>query len=239
MAFPNVRAYDPAYAYEYAVLMIDALKRLYQDGETAIYYITCGNENYVHPGMPEGAENGIIRGMYKLQSSQVSSPKAGIRLLGSGAILRMTLQAQQILAEKYQIASDVYSVTSYTELRREAQTCQRWNMLHPTAPPKVSYLEEQFAGYDGLTLAASDNVRAVTEQIQPWVPGDFYVLGTDGMGRSETREALRRHFEVDAESIVIATLWRLSKAGVIAPSEVQKAIEELGVDADKQNPLYA
>jgi pyruvate dehydrogenase E1 component len=239
MAFPNVRAFDPAYAYEYAVIMIDALKRLYQDGETAIYYITCGNENYVHPAMPEGAENGIIRGMYKLQSSTVSSPKAGVRLLGSGAILRMTLQAQQILAEKYQIASDVYSVTSYTELRREAQTCQRWNMLHPTAPPKVSYLEEQFARYDGLTVAASDNVRAVTEQIQPWVPGDFYVLGTDGMGRSETREALRRHFEVDAESIVIATLWRLSKAGVIAPSEVQKAIEELGVDANKQNPLYA
>jgi pyruvate dehydrogenase E1 component len=162
-----------------------------------------------------------------------------VQLFGSGAILRSALDAQQILAEKYSISSDVWSVTSYTELARDAETCRRWNMLHPTEQPRRSYVEQVLSGHDGPYIAASDYVRAVPEQIAPWVPGDYYVLGTDGMGRSETREALRRHFEVDAECVVIAALYRLHKQGTIAAEVVAKAIEELGVNPEKVNPLYA
>jgi pyruvate dehydrogenase E1 component len=239
IAFPTVRAYDPAYAYEYAILVLDGLKRMYEDGETAIYYITAENENYVHPPMPQGAEEGIIRGMYKLSTKLPDKPRATVNLFGSGAILRMTLAAQEILANKYGIGSNVWSVTSYSELRREAQAVERWNMLHPAEQPRKTYVETALANEKGVFISASDYVRALGEQIARWVPGDYYCLGTDGMGRSETREALRRHFEVDAESIVIATLYRLAKAGVLPASEAQQAIADLGVNPEKVNPLYA
>ena len=162
-----------------------------------------------------------------------------MQLFGSGAILNCTLAAQELLAEKYKIASDVWSVTSYTQLRREAASCHRWSMLHPTEKPRQSYLEQMLEGLEGPFIAASDYVRALGEQLTPWVPGDYYVLGTDGMGRSETREALRRHFEVDAESITIAALSRLVRAGVLTPKDVQDAISELGYDAEKIDPYFA
>jgi len=239
IAFPTVRAYDPAFAYETTVIVMDGLKRLYQDGETAIYYIMVENENYEMPAMPPGVEEGIIQGIYKFQSNDVPNARARVQLFGSGAILRMALLAQQLLADKYQIASDVWSVTSYTQLRRDCQSCERWNMLHPDQPAKTSYLEKVLSGAKGPFIAASDYVRALPEQLLRYIPGDYFVLGTDGMGRSETRETLRRHFEVDAESITIATLYRLSKAGVVSTAELNQALNDLGYNRDKINPLFA
>ena len=239
MAFPTVRAYDPAWAYETAVLVLDGMRRLYQEDETGIYYITVHNEDYEMPAMPEGVEDGIIQGIYKFASKEVPGAKARVQLFGSGAILRYALDAQKILAEKYQVASDVWSVTSYTQLRRDAQTCERWNMLHPDQTPRKSYIETVLDGVKGPIISASDNVRAVAEQLLPYINSDYYVLGCDGLGRSETRQALRRHFEVDAASITIAALYRLSKQGVLPGSDVAKAIQDLGFDPEKQNPLFA
>jgi pyruvate dehydrogenase E1 component len=239
IAFPTVRAYDPAYAYETTVIILDGLKRMYGDGETAIYYISVENENYEMPAMPQGVEEGIVKGIYKLSSKKVKAAKATVQLFGTGPILRSTLAAQEILASKYKISSDVWSVTSYTQLRREAQDCERWNILHPTEKPRQSYIEKVLDGVEGPFIAASDHVRALPEQLQRYVPGDYYVLGTDGMGRSETREALRRHFEVDAESVVIATLYRLAKAGTLTMEDVAKAIKDLDYDPEKVNPMFA
>ncbi|MEM8734954.1 MAG: pyruvate dehydrogenase (acetyl-transferring), homodimeric type [Planctomycetota bacterium] len=239
IAFPTIRAYDPAFAYETTVIIMDGLKKMYGEGETAIYYISVENENYAMPAMPEGVEDGIVKGIYKLGSQKVKSAKATVQLFGTGPILRSTLAAQKMLAEKYKIASDVWSVTSYTQLRREAQDCERWNMLHPTEKPKQSYIEKTLSGVEGPFIAASDHVRALPEQLQSYIPGDYFVLGTDGMGRSETREALRRHFEVDAESIVIATLYRLAKAGTLSYEDVAKAIKDLDYDPEKVNPMFA
>lgn len=242
IAFPSVRSYDPAYAYETAVIIMDGLKKLYVDGETAIYYITVENDNYVMPEMPAGAEEGIIRGLYKVSTTAAdgrSDRQLQVNLFGSGAILNSALQAQQILADRYGVSSQVWSVTSYTQLCREAQDCARWNMLHPTAKPRVSYLEQTLQGEQGPFIAASDYVRALGEQLRPWIPGDYYVLGCDGMGRSETREALRRHFEVDAESIAVAALYRLHKQGALAAETIAKAIQDLAFDPEKKNPLWA
>jgi pyruvate dehydrogenase E1 component len=238
MAFPSVRAYDPAYAYETAVIIFDGLKRLYEDGETAIYYITLENENYEMPEMPAGCEEGIIRGIYKVSSVDVPNGHR-VQLFGSGAILREALRAQKILAEKFQVASDVWSVTSYTQLRRDAQECERWNMLNPGQPARASYLEEKLVGVEGPFIAASDYMRCLAEQVSPWVPGGLYALGTDGMGRSENRATLRRHFEVDAECITIAALYQLKKQGKCDGQCVARAVAELGVDPNKQSALYA
>ncbi|MEE2935771.1 MAG: pyruvate dehydrogenase (acetyl-transferring), homodimeric type [Planctomycetota bacterium] len=239
IAFPTVRAYDPAFAYEVVVIIAEGLKKMYQEGEECIYYLMAENDPYDHPEMPEGCEDGIIKGMYKYRSREVDSARARVQLFGSGAILNCALKAQEMLAEKYGIASDVWSVTSYTQLRRDAASCQRWNMLHPTETPRQGYVEQVLDGVEGPFIAASDYVRALAEQLSPFIPGDYFVLGTDGMGRSETRETLRRHFEVDAESIVIATLSRLAKAGVLTPKDVQDAISEIGYDAEKIDPYYA
>ncbi|WP_425305512.1 pyruvate dehydrogenase (acetyl-transferring), homodimeric type [Bremerella cremea] len=239
IAFPTVRSYDVCYAYETAVIVLDGMKKLYAEGETAIYYITVGNENYVNPEMPEGAQEGIVRGIYKLSAQAVEKPRATVQLMGSGTITRCVLDAAQILAEKYNIASDVWAVTSYTELRRDSQSVERWNMFHPTEEPKKSYLETVMDGVEGPFISASDNVRAWAEQIRPYLPGQMVALGTDGMGRSETREALRRHFEVDAESVVIATLYELARTGKVERSEVAQAIQDLNYDAEKPNPYFA
>jgi pyruvate dehydrogenase E1 component len=244
IAFPNVRAYDPAYAYEMAIIILDGMRRLYEEGDTAMYYLMAGNENYVHTAMPPGVEEGIVRGMYKLKSTELTGAVAKVNLFGSGAILRHALLAQELLAERYQIASNVWSVTSYTQLRRDAHACQHWNMLHPAEKPKRSYVEQTLAGESGVFIAASDYVRALPEQISRWVPGDLYVLGTDGLGRSETRESLRRHFEVDAEMIALAALYRLhcaqsDKAGKFDAAFVAKAITDLGVNPEKVDPYFA
>jgi pyruvate dehydrogenase E1 component len=239
MAFPSVRSYDPAYGYEVATIVFDGLKRLYEENETAIYYLTLENEPYDMPKMPAGVEEGIVKGMYRLQSATPDATAAKVQLLGSGAILRETLRAQEILASQFGVASDVWSVTSYTQLRREAQEARRWNMLHPTKTPRSSYLEEATAGAEGPFVAASDYMRALAEQISPWLPGGLFAMGTDGMGRSETRQVLRRHFEVDAECIVLAALWRLSQDDQVARKTVAQAIKKLKIDPEKQSALYA
>ncbi|MEK6238249.1 MAG: pyruvate dehydrogenase (acetyl-transferring), homodimeric type, partial [Planctomycetales bacterium] len=238
IAFPTVRAYDPAFAYETAVIVMDGLKKLYQEGETAIYYLTVENETYPMPAAPSGVEEGIIKGIYRLSSKEAGGDLR-TQLFGSGAILRETLRAQEILADRYQVSSDAWSVTSYSELRREAQANQRWNMLHPTETPRTSFLEDSLEGVDGPFVAASDYVRAVAEQLAPWIPGDYFVLGADGMGRSDTRADLRRHFEVDAECIVVAVLHRLCQANRVEPSAVAQAIRDLNVDPNKIDPFYA
>ena len=239
IAFPTVRAYDPAFHYETAVIVMDGLRRLYQEGETAIYYITVGNENYEMPAMPEGCADGIVKGIYKLRSRPAAKGKPTVQLFGSGAILRCAIKAQEILGEKYGIGSDVWSVTSYTQLRRDCHAVERWNLLHPDQAPKQSYLDQVLKGVEGPFIATSDNVKAVSEQLSPWIPGGLYCLGTDGFGRSETRQALRRHFEVDAECTTIAALYRLAKLGKFPIGEVAKAVKDLDVNPDKIDPLIA
>jgi len=218
--------------------MLDGLERMYAKGEDWIYYLTVYNENYEMPPMPPGCEEGILKGMYRLKGVPARGEPAAaglppVQLLGSGSILREVIRAADLLAEHWGIASTVWSVTSWKELRREAQECRRWNMLHPEAAPRTSYLESLVADAEGVFVAASDHVRAVPEQLDPWIPGGLFVMGTDGFGRSESRGRLRRHFEVDAECIAIGTLWRLAAAGSIGEHVVAEAIKRLGVDPDK------
>jgi len=194
------------------------------------------------PSMPAGCEEGILKGIYRLRDVTAKKPVAAlpqVQLLGSGAILREVLRAADLLAESWGISSTVWSVTSWKELRRDAQECRRWNMLHPEAEPRSSYLETTLAASEGVFVAASDHVRAVPEQLDPWIPGGLFVLGTDGFGRSETRGPLRRHFEVDAECIVIGTLYQLAQRGAIGGDEVARAIATLGVDPEKVDAALA
>jgi pyruvate dehydrogenase E1 component len=246
MAYPTVKAYDPAFVYETTVIMLDGMERMYGKGEDWIYYITVYNENYEMPPMPAGCEEGILKGAYKLRDvpAQAAQGKAAtklppVQLLGSGTILREVIRAAELLAGQFGVSSTVWSVTSWKELRREAQECRRWNMLHPTAEPRQSYLEQTIAAADGVFVAASDHVRAVPEQLDPWIPGGLFVMGTDGFGRSETRGPLRRHFEVDAECIVIGTLSRLAAEGAIGKEAVAEAITRLGVNPDKVDAALA
>jgi len=239
LTVPNVVAYDPAFAFEIALIIQDGIRRMYENNEPIFYYLTLGNENYPMEAMPEGAREGVLKGMYKLKTSTLakSAVKSKIQLLGSASILGETIKAQVILAEKFGVAADVWSVTSYKELRREAQECERWNRLHPSAPAKKSYVENLLANEKGIFLAASDYMKAWPELISKWVPGGLTVLGTDGFGRSENRQSLRRFFEVDAESITLAALEQLARRGEIPVDRVEKAIKELGLDADKPDPL--
>ena len=243
MAYPTVRAFDPAYVYEATVIMLDGLERMYAKGEDWIYYITVYNENYEMPPMPAGCEEGILKGMYRLKDVAAGGQAAGklphVHLLGSGAILREVIRAADLLAERWGVSSTVWSVTSWKELRREAQASRRWNMLHPEAAPKTSYLEDLLANEEGVFVAASDHVRAVAEQLDPWIPGGLFAMGTDGFGRSETRGPLRRHFEVDAECIAVGTLSRLAATGAIGAHVVAEAIAALGIDPDKMDAALA
>ena len=229
---PNLMTYDPSFAYELAVIIADGLKRMYQDGEDLFYYLTVHNENVVMPPMPEGCQEGILKGLYKFKPGP-ATPKVKAHLFGSGAIMGSALKAQTILAERYGVSADVWSATSYRLLRNDALRCQRWNMLHPTEKPKKSYLETVLEKEKGVFVSVSDNVKLVADQIAPWVPGGLMTLGTDGFGRSETRQNLRRFFEVDAECTAVATLYQLSRKGEIGREVVAKAIKELGVNPEK------
>jgi pyruvate dehydrogenase E1 component len=217
---PTLLAYDPAFAYEIAVIIQDGLRRMYRDGETILYYLTLYNENHPMVPMHEGVEQGILKGLYKFCKGP-EKKKHKAHIFGSGPLLREALKAQEIL-EKYDVSADVWSATSYKLLRTEALKMQRWNMLHPTLERKKSYLETVLEKEDGVFVAVFDYMKIVPDQIAPWVPGGLMSLGTDGFGRSDTRARLRRFFEVDAEMIVIAALHALSDKGAIEAQIVEK-----------------
>ena len=232
---PTCLPYDPAFAYELAVIMADGLRRMFVEGEDIFYYLSLYNENYPMPPMPVGVEDGILKGLYKFKTGP-EGKKLKVQIFGSGTIIKSALKAQEILAERYDVSADVWSATSYKLLRSDAIRCQRWNMLHPTAAPQKSYVETLLAKEPGVFVAVSDNIRTVPDQIAPWVPGGLMTLGTDGFGRSDTRERLRRFFEVDAESTVIATLYALAERGRMERKVVAQAIKDLGVDPEKVQP---
>jgi pyruvate dehydrogenase E1 component len=232
---PNCRAYDPCFNYELAVIIQDGLRRMCVEQESIFYYITVMNENYAHPAMPAGAQAGILRGMYPLHTG--GKGKVRVQLLGSGTILREVLAAAELLEEKYAIPADVWSVTSFSELRRDALDVERWNARHPGTKPRTSYVQQCFADRIGPFVAATDYVKLVSDQIRQWVPGRYVVLGTDGYGRSDGREALRHHFEVDRKSVAVAALKALADEGSIDWSTVVKAMTDFGVDPEKPNPV--
>jgi pyruvate dehydrogenase E1 component len=231
---PNCVAYDPTYAYELAVIIQDGMRRMYVDQENIFYYITVMNENYVQPPLPKGTEAGILKGAYLLQTGGKGKVRA--TLLGSGTILREALAAAEILQKDYGVPSDVFSVTSFSELRRQAMEVERWNLLHPTDPQRVPYVQQLFKDRDGPVIAATDYMRTVPDQIRQWVNGRYVTLGTDGFGRSDSRAALRKHFEVDRNHIAVAALKALADEGKVDRATVVKAMQALGVDPSKPVP---
>jgi pyruvate dehydrogenase E1 component len=235
---PTLLCYDPAFGYEIAVIVQEGIRRMYQEGEPVFYYLTLYNEEYEMPPMPQGAPEGILRGLYKLRPAPVRGKGTRVHLFGSGPLVREALRAQEMLADKYGVAADVWSVTSYKALRQDALDTERWNLLHPAEKPRKNYLEQVLADEAGVFVAVSDYMRAVPEMISRWVPGGLLPLGTDGFGRSENRASLRRFFEVDAESVTLAALYRLVQRGEVKPAVVQKAIQELGIDPGKANPMH-
>ena len=238
---PTIAAYDPAYAYELTVIIQDGLRRMYQEGECLFYYISVYNESYPMPPMPQNAEEGILKGMYKLNSLDTGQQDAAARpqLFGSGPTLRSAERAQQILANEFGFGSDVWSVTSYSQLCRDAKSASRWNRLHPDAKPRISYLERILDGIPGPFISAGESVRLVADQIREWIPGDYITLGTDGFGRSDTRENLRRHFEIDAEHIVFAALSALSHQGIFDKKKLPNVANQLGIDSEQIDPMIA
>ncbi len=235
---PTCAAYDPAFAYEVAAIVQDGIRRMYQEREDLFYYLTLYNENYAMPPMPEGLDAaGILKGIYRYQPA--AEGKAAVQLFGSGPILNEALRAQGILAERYGVASDVWSVTSYNELRREALAAERWNRLHPDQPPRTPYIVEALRGAEGPIVAATDYMKAVADQVAPWLGGRMETLGTDGFGRSDNRRYLRKHFEIDAESIAAAALSRLARDGRFDVRKAAAAFAELAVDTEKMDPARA
>jgi len=239
LPIPTMRAYDPAFAYEIAVIIQDGIRRMYKDGENIFYYITVMNEPYAMPPMPAGVKDGILKGMYKFRASENKKSKLRAQLFGSGAILREALQAQEILREKYGVSADVWSVTSYKALYTDGIDAERWNLLHSGENPRVPYVSQCLADSDGVLVAASDYLKALPNLISRWTPRRLASLGTDGFGRSESRAALRDFFEVDARFIALATLYELFREGKIESAIVQKAVKELEINPDKPNPLFS
>ncbi|MDA0679246.1 MAG: pyruvate dehydrogenase (acetyl-transferring), homodimeric type [Proteobacteria bacterium] len=232
---PNCVSYDPTYAYELAVIIQDGLRRMIGEQENIFYYITCMNENYVHPPMPEGVENGILKGMYLLKNG--SQGKIRAQLMGSGTILREVLAAAELLDKDFGIPSDVWSVTSFNELRRDALSVERWNQLHPESEPRKSYLQTCLTGHQGPFIAATDYMKIVPDQVQRWMPGQYVTLGTDGFGRSDGRDALRQFFEVDERYIAVAALKALADEGKLDQKTVSQAIRKYGIDPEKPDPV--
>ncbi|MGA2387521.1 MAG: pyruvate dehydrogenase (acetyl-transferring), homodimeric type [Candidatus Sulfotelmatobacter sp.] len=238
---PNLLAYDPAFAYEIAIIIQDGIKRMYVDQESIFYYLTVTNEPLPMPEMPKdgNVREGVLRGLYRFKAADAPNTKLRAQLLGSGTIMYEVLKAEQILKEKYGVAADVWSVTSYKELYRDANDCERWNMLHPGETAKVPYVTEKLTDAPGPFIAASDYMKVLPESLAKWIPGQLVSLGTDGFGRSENRAALRDFFEVDAKHIVLATLGALAREKKIEPAILKKAIRDLGINPEKMNPAIS
>jgi pyruvate dehydrogenase E1 component len=236
---PNCVAWDPTYAYELAVIIRDGMRRMFAEQEDVYYYITVMNENYPQPEMPPGSEEGILKGMHRIEADSETAKRGSkaVQLLGSGTILREVQAAAAILRDDYDVAVDVWSVTSFNELRRDGLDVDRWNLLHPEEDPRTAWATQCLEAVDAPVVAATDYMKAFPDQIRPWVPHDFLVLGTDGFGRSDTRERLRRFFEVDRAFVVLAALKSLADRQLIPASEVKAAMETLGIDPEKPNPV--
>jgi pyruvate dehydrogenase E1 component len=235
---PNIRAYDPAYAYELAAIIRDGIERMYGRGEDVFYYVTVYNENYAQPAKPAGVDDGILRGLYRFSEAPDASRGAHVaRLVGSGAILQQVVAAQALLAEKFGVAAEVYSAPSFSLLRRDALEVERWNRLHPRDEPRTPYVSSVLPHEGGPIVAASDWVKALPDMVARWLPPHFVSLGTDGFGRSDTREALRSLFEIDAPHIAAATMVELARCGAMTETKAAKAIRDLGIDPDKADPL--
>jgi pyruvate dehydrogenase E1 component len=235
---PNCVSYDPSFAFELAVILQDGMRRMYQEGEDIYYYITVENENYTHPEMPEGSEDGIRNGMYLFREGP-DGPKK-VQLLGSGAILREAIAAANILEQDYGVVSDIWSATSFSELRRDGVDCARWNRMNPEREPRIPWVTSCLHDRAGPVIAATDYVRAFADQVRGFLTGtDYIVLGTDGFGRSDTREKLRSFFEVDRYNIAYAALYALYRRELISMSELLAARTGLGIDPDKVNPVTA
>ncbi|MCB1008383.1 MAG: pyruvate dehydrogenase (acetyl-transferring), homodimeric type, partial [Acidobacteria bacterium] len=234
---PNLVTYDPAYAYELAVILEAGLRRMYRENEDVFYYVTLYNENYEMPPMPEGSREGILQGLYRLPGVEAEAGRPRVQLLGSGPLLRSALAARELLAERYGVAADVWSATSYKELRREALECERWSRLHPGEPRRAPYVERVLGEAPGPVVAVSDFMKLVPEQIARWVPQGLTTLGTDGYGRSESRRSLRRFFEVDAAHVALAALEALARRGDIDREVAARAVGELEIDPEASDPV--
>jgi pyruvate dehydrogenase E1 component len=235
---PNVRAYDPAYAYELAAIVRDGIERMYVNGEDVFYYVTLYNENYTQPKKPDGVDEGIIRGLYRLREAPSLGRKAHrARLLGSGSILPQVVAAQELLAERFGIAAEVFSAPSFPLLRREALATERWNRLHPAETPRIPYVSSILGPDGGPIVAATDWLKALPDMVSRWLPPYYTALGTDGFGRSGTREDLRALFEIDPAHVAAATLAELARCGSMPADKVASAIRELGIDPDKLDPF--
>ena len=235
---PNCKSYDATYSYELAVIIQSGLKCMFEDKENCFYYLTTMNENYIQPAMPDGVEEGIVRGIYPLKRSQEVTSKKKVTLMGAGTILNEVVAASEILKEKFSVEANIWSLTSVNELVREGQAVDRWNLLHPTEKPKLSYVEQQVGNISDPIVIATDYMKAYAEQLRRYLPSSLHVLGTDGFGRSDSRETLRHFFEVDRYFIVVSALKGLADKGIIEQSVVSEAIESFSIDPEKTNPLY-
>jgi pyruvate dehydrogenase E1 component len=235
---PNVLAYDPAFAYELAIIVREGIDRMYgQRGDDVFYYVTLYNENWAMPPKPDGADEGVLRGLYRFSAAETGERR--VQILASGPILLQALRARDTLAEKFGVAADIWSATSFQQLRNDALDVERWNRLHPDAEQRVAYVRQCLDPTEGPIVAATDYMKAVPDMVTRWIDRPYTVLGTDGFGRSDTREALRTHFEVNAEHIAYAALYSLCLDGKSTPDELIRAIAELGIDPERVNPLNA
>jgi pyruvate dehydrogenase E1 component len=234
---PNCVSYDPTYGYELAVIVQDGLRRMVQNQEDVYYYITVMNENYLHPAMPKGAEQGILRGMYLLSEGKADKKAPRVQLMGSGAILREVEAAAKLLADDFGVSADVWSVTSFNELRRDGIDVERWNLVHPEEKARVPYVTQALAPHKGPAVAATDYIRTYADQIRPYMDRRFIALGTDGFGRSDTRKKLREFFEVNRYYVAVAALKALADEGTIPAKRVSEAIAKYGIDPSKPNPV--
>jgi pyruvate dehydrogenase E1 component len=234
---PNCISYDPAYAYELAVIIQDGMRRMYQEQEDVFYYITVMNENYAHPPLPEGVESGILKGMYLLREGRPKKGGPRVQLLGSGTILREVIAGAELLEQDFGVTADIWSVTSFNQLRRDGLDAQRWNLLHPELEPRPGYVAQCLEGRHGPVVAATDYMKVLADQIRAFLPRRSYtVLGTDGFGRSDTRRQLRKFFEVDRHYVAVVALSALAESEAVPRKKVAEAIAKYSIDAEKPNP---